>query len=49
MMPPAHGRRLAEVLPDAELVEIEDSWTLIPEDQPGALAAALRSFLERTA
>jgi len=34
VMPPEHGRRLAELLPDARLIEISDSYTLIPEDQP---------------
>jgi len=45
VMPLAHGRRLAELLPKSELVEIADSYTLIPEDQPEQLAANLRSFL----
>ena len=34
VMPPEHGRRLAELLPDARLVEIADSYTLLPLDQP---------------
>ena len=34
IMPPEHGRRLAELLPQGRLVEIPDSYTLIPEDQP---------------
>ncbi len=45
VMPPEHGRRLAELLPNARLIEIPDSYTLIPEDQPGELARALRDFL----
>jgi pimeloyl-ACP methyl ester carboxylesterase len=45
VMPLDHGRRLAELLPQGRLVEIEDSYTLIPEDQPGALAQALRRFV----
>jgi pimeloyl-ACP methyl ester carboxylesterase len=45
VMPPEHGRRLAEVLPNARLVEVEDSFTLIPEDQPAVLAHHLREFL----
>ena len=45
VMRPEHGRRLAELLPSARLVEIEDSWTLIPEDQPAAFAAAIREFV----
>jgi pimeloyl-ACP methyl ester carboxylesterase len=44
-MPPEHGRRLAELLPDARLVEIHDSYTLVPEDQPAQLAAELRAFV----
>ncbi|HST65104.1 MAG TPA: alpha/beta fold hydrolase [Mycobacteriales bacterium] len=42
VMPPAHGRRLAELLPQGRLVEIADSCTLIPLDQPAALAEAIR-------
>ena len=45
VMPPEHGRRLAELLPNARLIEIPDSYTLIPEDQPAELARALRDFL----
>ncbi len=46
---PAHGRRLAELLPDARLVEIEDSRTLIMRDQPEAFARAIREFVRETA
>jgi pimeloyl-ACP methyl ester carboxylesterase len=45
MMPTEHGRRLAEAFPNAELVELDDCFTLIPEDRPEALAAALRRFV----
>jgi pimeloyl-ACP methyl ester carboxylesterase len=45
IMPPAHGRRLAELFPDARLIEIADSYTLVPEDQPAALAGHLRAFI----
>lgn len=45
MMPPAHGRRLAELIPHARLVEIDDCYTLIPEDRPDDLILALRTFL----
>ena len=48
VMPPAHGRRLAALLPHARLVEIIDSYTLIPEDQPGELARAIRQFVRDT-
>jgi pimeloyl-ACP methyl ester carboxylesterase len=43
-MPPEHGRRLAELLPQGRLVEIEDSYTLIALDQPARLAEAIRAF-----
>ena len=45
LMPRDHGRRLAELFTDAKLVEIEDSYTLIPEDQPERLARELREFV----
>jgi pimeloyl-ACP methyl ester carboxylesterase len=45
VMPPDHGRRLAELLPRGRLVEIDDSRTLIPLDQPVRLAQALRDFV----
>lgn len=48
MMPAEHGRRLAELLPQGRLVEIADSYTLIPEDQPAVLAAQIREFLAQT-
>lgn len=44
VMPPAHGRRLAGALPQGRLVEVPDSYTLVPLDQPAALARALREF-----
>ncbi|MER7795343.1 alpha/beta hydrolase [Streptomyces sp. NPDC097640] len=45
VMPPEHGRRLAELLPRARHVEIADSYTLIPEDQPERLAELIREFV----
>ncbi len=48
VMPPEHGRRLAEILPRGRLIEIADSYTLIPEDQPGELARAIRGFVRDT-
>ncbi|GAA1525102.1 alpha/beta hydrolase [Streptomyces albidochromogenes] len=48
MMPRAHGRRLADVLPQGRLVEIEDSCTLIAEDRPEELSAVLRGFIAET-
>jgi pimeloyl-ACP methyl ester carboxylesterase len=44
VMPPEHGRRLAELLPQGRLIEIEDSYTLIALDQPARLAEAIRTF-----
>jgi pimeloyl-ACP methyl ester carboxylesterase len=48
VMPPEHGRRLATLLPDARLLEIPDSYTLIPLDQPAQLAEAIREFTSST-
>jgi len=45
LMPREHGRRLADLLPQGTLVEIADSYTLIPEDQPAKLAAHMRELL----
>ena len=44
VMPPEHGRRLAVLLPQAQLIEIEDSYTLIPLDQPARLAQLIADF-----
>ncbi|AOP50539.1 alpha/beta fold hydrolase [Streptomyces lydicus] len=44
VMPPEHGRRLAELLPHGRLVEIADSYTLVPLDQPTKLAQLIREF-----
>jgi pimeloyl-ACP methyl ester carboxylesterase len=45
MMPLAHADRLVELFPVATKVIVDDSWTLIPEDQPEAIADALRKFV----
>ncbi|WP_406312922.1 alpha/beta hydrolase [Streptosporangium sp. NBC_01639] len=45
VMPPEHGRRLAELLPRGQLVEVDDSCTLIPLDQPTRLAQIIREFI----
>jgi hypothetical protein len=39
----------AELLPQGRLLEIEDSCTLIAEDQPKALSPALRTFVAERA
>jgi alpha/beta hydrolase fold len=41
VMPPEHGRRLAGLLPQSRLMEVADSYTLIPLDQPAPLARAV--------
>jgi pimeloyl-ACP methyl ester carboxylesterase len=45
VMPPEHGRRLAALLPDARLVEIPDSYTLLPLDQPTQFAKVVQKFV----
>ena len=49
VMPPEHGRRLAELLPDAQLVEVDDSYTLMPVDQPARLAQVIGTFARASA
>jgi pimeloyl-ACP methyl ester carboxylesterase len=44
-MPPQHGRRLADLLPQGRLVEVDDSDTLIPLDQPALMARAVRDVV----
>jgi len=46
MMPQAHGPRFVDIMPNARLVVIEDSRTLIPIDQPIRLAEEIRAFAE---
>ncbi|MEA2309122.1 MAG: hypothetical protein QOI65_1408 [Thermoleophilaceae bacterium] len=49
VMPPEHGRRLAELLPQGRLVEVDDSYTLIPVDQPTLVAHHVREFVREPA
>ena len=49
VMPPEHGRRLAGLLPQGRLVQVEDSYTLIPLDQPAMLAQIIRDFTRASA
>lgn len=44
MMPNEAGRKLAADFPNSRYVELPDCFTLIPEDQPEALAAEIRQF-----
>jgi pimeloyl-ACP methyl ester carboxylesterase len=46
--PPEHGQRWADLLPRGRLIEIADSYTLIPLDPPGKLAHAIREFIRDT-
>ena len=45
--PPAEMRAMAARMPRAELVEIPDAGHMAPVENPQAVAAALRSFLEQ--
>ena len=45
VMPTTAGRRLAASFPNSRFVEILDSRTLIPIDQPRALAGAIATFI----
>jgi pimeloyl-ACP methyl ester carboxylesterase len=47
VMPPEHGRRLAELFPAGRLAEVADSYTLIPLDQPAELARLIGEFTPR--
>jgi pimeloyl-ACP methyl ester carboxylesterase len=47
VMPPEHGRRLAELFPHGKLVEVEDSYTLIPLDRPARFAQLVREFTHK--
>jgi pimeloyl-ACP methyl ester carboxylesterase len=44
MMPNEAGRALADSFPNSRYVELPDCFTLIPEDQPEALAKEIREF-----
>jgi pimeloyl-ACP methyl ester carboxylesterase len=48
VMAPEHGRRLAKDFSKGRLVEIADSYTLIPEYQPQELARAIGEFVAET-
>jgi pimeloyl-ACP methyl ester carboxylesterase len=49
VMPPEHGRRLAELLPLGRLVEVADGYTLLPLDRPAELARVIGEFVRATA
>ncbi len=45
VFPIAHAARYADQLANARLVRIADSYSFTPEDQPEAVATAIRSFM----
>ena len=49
VFPIALAHRLAELLPDATIVEIDDSYTFVPEDQPQLLASHILRFVRSNA
>ena len=44
VMPPEHGERLTALLPKGKLVEVADSYTLLPLDQPAEFTRLVREF-----
>lgn len=49
LFPLKYPRRFAQEVPDATLVEIEDSYTFIAQDQPKPLVDAIAAFVRRPA
>ncbi|MFD0685580.1 alpha/beta fold hydrolase [Actinomadura fibrosa] len=47
LTPAAHGRRIAEALPDAELVEVGDAGHVLPLEYPGVVTGGLRRLIDR--
>jgi pimeloyl-ACP methyl ester carboxylesterase len=45
VFPLADAQRLAQILPDARLVTIQDSYSFVPEDQPEELARLIGEFV----
>jgi pimeloyl-ACP methyl ester carboxylesterase len=48
VFPYRHAEALAEILPNAELVPVADSYTYIPEDQPLVLARHIDQLIAQT-
>jgi pimeloyl-ACP methyl ester carboxylesterase len=44
MFPLEHARKLASLFPDARVEDVADSYTFVPEDQPGRLAELIEAF-----
>lgn len=49
VFPLAYAQRLADVIPDARLVEIADAKTFVSLDQPERLAETIETFMRETA
>jgi len=49
VMPPDHGRRLAEIIPQATLVEVDDAYTLLSLDCPDVVAHHVDAFVAQRA
>lgn len=49
LFPVEYARRLAAELPQAEVVEIDDSYTFVAEDRPESLVDAIAAFVRRPA
>jgi pimeloyl-ACP methyl ester carboxylesterase len=47
LTPSAHGRTIAEALPQAELTEVDEAGHLLPMECPGLVTAAVRRMVER--
>ena len=47
--PPEHAERLAKIIPDARVELIDDSYSFVPEDQPGRLAELIAGFVRQPA
>jgi pimeloyl-ACP methyl ester carboxylesterase len=47
VFPYSHAQRLAQILPNAQLIPIAGSYTYVPEDQPLLLAGLIDEFLAR--
>jgi pimeloyl-ACP methyl ester carboxylesterase len=43
--PLEHAYRLAEILPDARVAEIDDAWTFVSEDRPDRLVELIAGFV----
>ncbi|MCW2884826.1 MAG: hypothetical protein QOE54_6045 [Streptosporangiaceae bacterium] len=47
LTPAAHGRAIAEAIPDTELIEVAEAGHLLPLEYPGIVTAAIRRLIGR--